>query len=278
MRCPSDSTEMRKAEQEGIEIDYCPQCRGVWLDRGELEKIVDRAMMEMEGPDGPGGPGSYRGGPGGYGGDRPGDYHGGPAGPDPYGRGGYRGEGPPMEGGGRYGGGGDGPYQGSPDGSGGPWDDRGGPGGDMRGGPGDERYDGAPQGERRRDLRHFQYLAVGQSGDTSSPSRCRRIADSLEHWARSGRSFEGEALRCDAKLLQPLPRLQSALLLPSYLQPFPEMWLGGLTSPEANRTIPLPSRSLNAERASWRASLGPEDHPALFFVNSLRSFRSPGAW
>jgi uncharacterized protein len=152
MRCPSDSTEMRKAEQEGIEIDYCPQCRGVWLDRGELEKIVDRAMMEMEGPEGPGGPGGYRGGPGGYGGDRPGGYRGGPGGPDPYGKGGYRGEGPRMEGGGRYSGGGDGPYQGSPDGPGGPWDDRGGPSGDMRGGPGDERYDGAPQGERRRSI------------------------------------------------------------------------------------------------------------------------------
>lgn len=31
------------AERQGIEIDYCPQCRGVWLDRGELDKIIDRS-------------------------------------------------------------------------------------------------------------------------------------------------------------------------------------------------------------------------------------------
>jgi hypothetical protein len=31
------------SSREGVEIDYCPQCRGVWLDRGELDKIIDRA-------------------------------------------------------------------------------------------------------------------------------------------------------------------------------------------------------------------------------------------
>jgi Zn-finger nucleic acid-binding protein len=31
------------AERQGVEIDYCPQCRGIWLDRGELEKIIDRS-------------------------------------------------------------------------------------------------------------------------------------------------------------------------------------------------------------------------------------------
>jgi Zn-finger nucleic acid-binding protein len=33
-------------ERHGVEIDYCPECRGVWLDRGELDKIIDRARME----------------------------------------------------------------------------------------------------------------------------------------------------------------------------------------------------------------------------------------
>ena len=34
------------SERQGIEIDYCPNCRGVWLDRGELDKIIDRSNME----------------------------------------------------------------------------------------------------------------------------------------------------------------------------------------------------------------------------------------
>jgi Zn-finger nucleic acid-binding protein len=34
------------SERQGIEIDYCPQCRGVWLDRGELDKIIERATKE----------------------------------------------------------------------------------------------------------------------------------------------------------------------------------------------------------------------------------------
>jgi Zn-finger nucleic acid-binding protein len=37
------------SERSGVEIDYCPQCRGVWLDRGELDKIIDRAA-ELAGP------------------------------------------------------------------------------------------------------------------------------------------------------------------------------------------------------------------------------------
>ncbi len=59
MKCPVDSAEMLKAEQEGIEIDYCPHCRGVWLERGELEKIVDRAVSEFEEQFGPEGPEDY---------------------------------------------------------------------------------------------------------------------------------------------------------------------------------------------------------------------------
>ena len=43
MKCPTDDTLLVMSERNGIEIDYCPQCRGVWLDRGELDKIIDRA-------------------------------------------------------------------------------------------------------------------------------------------------------------------------------------------------------------------------------------------
>lgn len=42
MKCPVDNTELVMSERQGVEIDYCPQCRGVWLDRGELDKIVER--------------------------------------------------------------------------------------------------------------------------------------------------------------------------------------------------------------------------------------------
>jgi len=44
MNCPVDATELRITERQGIEIDYCPKCRGVWLDRGELDKLIDRAI------------------------------------------------------------------------------------------------------------------------------------------------------------------------------------------------------------------------------------------
>jgi Zn-finger nucleic acid-binding protein len=43
MLCPIDQTELVITERQGVEIDYCPKCRGVWLDRGELDKIIDRA-------------------------------------------------------------------------------------------------------------------------------------------------------------------------------------------------------------------------------------------
>jgi uncharacterized protein len=43
MNCPVDNATLVMSERNGIEIDYCPQCRGVWLDRGELDKIIDRA-------------------------------------------------------------------------------------------------------------------------------------------------------------------------------------------------------------------------------------------
>ena len=43
MKCPIDNTDLVMTERQGIEIDYCPKCRGVWLDRGELDKIIERA-------------------------------------------------------------------------------------------------------------------------------------------------------------------------------------------------------------------------------------------
>jgi Zn-finger nucleic acid-binding protein len=47
MKCPVDSIDLIMSERSGVEIDYCPQCRGVWLDRGELDKILDRAAETM---------------------------------------------------------------------------------------------------------------------------------------------------------------------------------------------------------------------------------------
>ena len=47
MQCPIDGAELAIAERSGVEIDYCPKCRGVWLDRGELDKIIDRSAAEV---------------------------------------------------------------------------------------------------------------------------------------------------------------------------------------------------------------------------------------
>ena len=47
MKCPNDGTTLIMSERTGVEIDYCPECRGVWLDRGELDKILDRAATEV---------------------------------------------------------------------------------------------------------------------------------------------------------------------------------------------------------------------------------------
>jgi Zn-finger nucleic acid-binding protein len=51
MRCPIDETELRITDRQGIEIDYCPTCRGVWLDRGELDKILERSRQLAPYPD-----------------------------------------------------------------------------------------------------------------------------------------------------------------------------------------------------------------------------------
>ncbi|MDN5853411.1 MAG: zf-TFIIB domain-containing protein [Actinomycetia bacterium] len=52
MQCPTDGTALVMSERSGIEIDYCPQCRGVWLDRGELDKIIERGS-QMSAPQAP---------------------------------------------------------------------------------------------------------------------------------------------------------------------------------------------------------------------------------
>ena len=43
MKCPRCDADLSISDRQGIEIDFCPKCRGVWLDRGELDKIVERA-------------------------------------------------------------------------------------------------------------------------------------------------------------------------------------------------------------------------------------------
>ena len=50
MSCPVDGTALVMSERSGIEIDYCPSCRGVWLDRGELDKIIERSAEDMAPP------------------------------------------------------------------------------------------------------------------------------------------------------------------------------------------------------------------------------------
>ncbi|NUN68980.1 MAG: zf-TFIIB domain-containing protein [Bacteroidetes bacterium] len=46
MKCPVCSVDLTMSERQGVEIDYCPKCRGVWLDRGELDKILERSHAE----------------------------------------------------------------------------------------------------------------------------------------------------------------------------------------------------------------------------------------
>jgi hypothetical protein len=64
MKCPIDGTALVIAERSGVEIDYCPQCRGVWLDRGELDKIIDRSASHAPSP--PPAPRPMSGAPSGY--------------------------------------------------------------------------------------------------------------------------------------------------------------------------------------------------------------------
>ena len=47
MKCPACTIDLLISERQGIEIDYCPSCRGVWLDRGELDKIIERSAADF---------------------------------------------------------------------------------------------------------------------------------------------------------------------------------------------------------------------------------------
>ena len=53
MACPVDGATLVMSERSGIEIDYCPTCRGVWLDRGELDKIIERNAASESAPQAP---------------------------------------------------------------------------------------------------------------------------------------------------------------------------------------------------------------------------------
>ncbi len=56
MACPVDGSVLTMSERQGIEIDYCPTCRGVWLDRGELDKIIERSGSATPAPQTPAAP------------------------------------------------------------------------------------------------------------------------------------------------------------------------------------------------------------------------------
>lgn len=47
MQCPVCDIALSISSREGVEIDFCPQCRGVWLDRGELDKVIERASTAI---------------------------------------------------------------------------------------------------------------------------------------------------------------------------------------------------------------------------------------
>lgn len=50
MKCPNCNVALVMADRSGIEIDYCPDCRGIWLDRGELDKIIERSVQQPATP------------------------------------------------------------------------------------------------------------------------------------------------------------------------------------------------------------------------------------
>jgi Zn-finger nucleic acid-binding protein len=47
MKCPHCEKDLLMTERSGVEIDYCPGCRGIWLDRGELDKIIEKSAQDM---------------------------------------------------------------------------------------------------------------------------------------------------------------------------------------------------------------------------------------
>ena len=50
MKCPVCNVELLMTDKQGVEIDYCPTCRGIWLDRGELDKIIERSTVVASAP------------------------------------------------------------------------------------------------------------------------------------------------------------------------------------------------------------------------------------
>lgn len=50
MKCPNCNVNLVMSERQGVEIDYCPECRGVWLDRGELDKIIEKSAAASSAP------------------------------------------------------------------------------------------------------------------------------------------------------------------------------------------------------------------------------------
>ena len=59
MKCPNcTETALVMSDRQGVEIDYCPQCRGVWLDRGELDKLIERSVTMASTPTGSAGAGA----------------------------------------------------------------------------------------------------------------------------------------------------------------------------------------------------------------------------
>ena len=47
MKCPNCDETLVMTERQGVEIDYCPKCRGVWLDKGELDKIIEKSQQDL---------------------------------------------------------------------------------------------------------------------------------------------------------------------------------------------------------------------------------------
>jgi hypothetical protein len=50
MQCPVCNVPLSMSDRQGVEIDYCPKCRGVWLDRGELDKLIERSVNDVPPP------------------------------------------------------------------------------------------------------------------------------------------------------------------------------------------------------------------------------------
>lgn len=59
MKCPNCEETLVMADRQGVEIDYCPKCRGVWLDKGELDKIIERSAEYESRQETPPPPSSY---------------------------------------------------------------------------------------------------------------------------------------------------------------------------------------------------------------------------